>query len=105
MGTASAPLMPSPTTATTATPVPTATAAGLRRLRILRISDDDERWIASRTSTSTAIPDEETQQYSVFTCDEQAATSQRKSRARSQTKFKVTICCGVVGDKKKYRVR
>merc|ERR1711934_502555 len=77
--TASAPLMPmpGPTTATTATPVPTAaTAAGATAAT----DTTDKRWIASRTSTSTAIPDEETQQYSVFKCDEQAATSQRKSR-------------------------
>merc|ERR1712039_693564 len=79
--TASAPPtpMPSPTTPT-ATPAPTATTDKQRR------------------RTSFAQPDEGTQQYSVFKCDEQTATSQRKYRRalRRSTKLPVAAVMSVI---------
>merc|ERR1712073_157611 len=76
--TASAPLrlsprlMPSPTTPT-ATPAPTAMPAG--DTAVSTATTDKQR-----RRTSFAQPDEGTQQYSVFKCDEQTTTSQRKYR-------------------------
>merc|ERR1712079_507372 len=96
--TASAPLtpMPSPTT-------PTATPAG--DTAVSTATTDKQR-----RRTSFAQPDEGTQQYSVFKCDEQTATSQRKYRRalRRSTKLPVAAVMSVIkkqntekGDSKK----
>merc|ERR1712073_198209 len=68
----SATLTPPPT-APTATPAPTAMPAG--DTAVSTATTDKQR-----RRTSFAQPDEGTQQYSVFKCDEQTATSQRKYR-------------------------
>merc|ERR1712073_253392 len=98
--TASAPPtpMPSPTTPT-ATPAPTAMPAG--DTAVSTATTDKQR-----RRTSLAQPDEGTQQYSVFKCDEQTATSQRKSRRalRRSTKLPVAAVMSVI-KKTKYRVR
>merc|ERR1712079_693008 len=90
--TASAPLtpMPSPTTPT-ATPAPTAMPAGDTAVST---ATTDKR----RRRTSFAQPDEGTQQYSVFKCDEQTATSQRKYRRalRRSTKLPVAAVMSVI---------
>merc|ERR1712039_497480 len=87
--TASAPPtpMPSPTTPT-ATPAPTAMPAG----------DTAGSTDKQRRRTSFAQPDEGTQQYSVFKCDEQTATSQRKYRRalRRSTKLPVAAVMSVI---------
>merc|ERR1712039_719665 len=84
--TASAPLtpMPSPTT-------PTAMPAG--DTAVSTATTDKQR-----RRTSFAQPDEGTQQYSVFKCDEQTATSQRKYRRalRRSTKLPVAAVMSVI---------
>merc|ERR1711948_206752 len=93
--TASAPLtpMPSPTTPT-ATPAPTAMPAG--DTAVSTATTDKQR-----RRTSFAQPDEGTQQYSVFKCDEQTATSQRKYRRalRRSTKLPVAAVMSVIKNK------
>merc|ERR1711948_190004 len=90
--TASAPLtpMPSPTTPT-ATPAPTAMPAGDTAASTATTDKQRRR-------TSFAQPDEGTQQYSVFKCDEQTATSQRKYRRalRRSTKLPVAAVMSVI---------
>merc|ERR1712223_472392 len=83
--TASAPLtpMPSPTTPT-ATPAPTAMPAG--DTAVSTATTDKQR-----RRTSFAQPDEGTQQYSVFKCDEQTATSQRKYRRALRRSTKLQL--------------
>merc|ERR1711948_182084 len=67
----------------TLTPPPTATTATTDK---------------QRRRTSFAQPDEGTQQYSVFKCDEQTATSQRKYRRalRRSTKLPVAAVMSVI---------
>merc|ERR1712079_408797 len=104
--TASAPLrlsprlMPIPTWSTaastatamvSATPTPTAMPAG--DTAVSTATTDKQR-----RRTSFAQPDEGTQQYSVFKCDEQTATSQKKYRRalRRSTKLPVAAVMSVI---------
>merc|ERR1711948_226588 len=86
----SATLTPPPT-ATTATTAPTAMPAGDTAASTATTDKQRRR-------TSFAQPDEGTQQYSVFKCDEQTATSQRKYRRalRRSTKLPVAAVMSVI---------
>merc|ERR1712109_408616 len=75
----------------TATPAPTAMPAG--DTAVSTATTDKQR-----RRTSFAQPDEGAQQYSVFKCDEQTATSQRKYRRalRRSTKLPVAAVMSVI---------
>merc|ERR1712039_831486 len=98
-------LMPIPTWSTAAstatamvsatlTPPPTATTAMPAGDTAASAATTDKQ----RRRTSFAQPDEGTQQYSVFKCDEQTATSQRKYRRalRRSTKLPVAAVMSVI---------